>query len=86
VPLRSAFGAVDLRASSGAIYAPFTLGGLATDAASRVRRAGGADVVPGLHAAGRTTAGLAAHGYVSGISLGDGTFFGRRAGRSAAGP
>ncbi len=85
VPLRPPFGAVDLRASTGAIYAPFTLGGLATDELGRVRRADGTDdVVPGLFAAGRTTAGIAAHGYVSGISLGDGTFFGRRAGRSAA--
>ena len=32
----------------------------------------------------RTTAGLAAWGYASGISLGDGSFYGRRAGRSAA--
>ena len=29
---------------------------------------------------GRTAASLAAHHYVSGISLGDGSFFGRRAG------
>ena len=36
--------------------------------------------IPGLYAAGRTTAGIAAGGYVSGISLGDGSFFGRRAG------
>jgi 3-oxo-5alpha-steroid 4-dehydrogenase len=28
---------------------------------------------------------LAAPGYASGLSLGDGTFFGRRAGRAAAG-
>jgi 3-oxo-5alpha-steroid 4-dehydrogenase len=41
-------------------------------------------VVPGLYAAGRTTAGIAVHGYVSGISLGDGSFFGRRAGKAAA--
>ena len=41
--------------------------------------------IPGLFAAGRTTAGIAAGGYVSGISLGDGSFFGRRAGRAAAG-
>jgi 3-oxo-5alpha-steroid 4-dehydrogenase len=40
--------------------------------------------VRGLYAAGRTTAGIASAGYVSGISLGDGSFFGRRAGRSAA--
>ena len=42
------------------------------------------DPIPGLFAAGRTTAGIAAGGYVSGISLGDGTFFGRRAGAAAA--
>ncbi|MDR3658866.1 MAG: hypothetical protein P4L86_00355 [Mycobacterium sp.] len=35
--------------------------------------------VPGLIAAG-----LAAWGYPSGVSLGDGSFYGRRAGRSAA--
>ena len=41
--------------------------------------------IPGLFAAGRATACLAAPGYASGLSLGDGTFFGRRAGRRAAG-
>jgi 3-oxo-5alpha-steroid 4-dehydrogenase len=82
-PLRPPFGAVDLRVESKAIYAPFTLGGLATDADARVLGPDGA-VVPGLFAAGRTTAGLAAAGYVSGISLGDGSFFGRAAGHAAA--
>jgi 3-oxo-5alpha-steroid 4-dehydrogenase len=84
VPLRAPLGAVDLRVDHQAIYAPFTLGGLATDAAARVLDDAGAPV-PGLFAAGRTTAGIAADGYVSGISLGDGSFFGRRAGAGAAG-
>jgi 3-oxo-5alpha-steroid 4-dehydrogenase len=83
VPLRPPFGAVDLRVDSKAIYAPFTLGGLATDADARVLDRAGAPI-PGLLAAGRTTAGLAAAGYVSGISLGDGTFFGRAAGTTAS--
>jgi 3-oxo-5alpha-steroid 4-dehydrogenase len=83
VPLRAPYGAVDLRAASQAIYATFTLGGLVTDTDGRVLDASGSPI-PGLHAAGRTTAGIAARGYVSGISLGDGTFFGRRAGASAA--
>ncbi len=83
IPLRAPLGAVDLRVDRDAIYAPFTLGGLATDANGRVLDADGT-AVPGLFAAGRTTAGLAADGYVSGISLGDGSFFGRRAGRAAA--
>ena len=83
VPLRAPLGAVDLRVDRQAIYAPFTLGGLATDIDGRVLAPSGAPV-PGLFAAGRTTAGIAADGYVSGISLGDGSFFGRRAGRAAA--
>jgi 3-oxo-5alpha-steroid 4-dehydrogenase len=82
VPLRPPLGAVDLRVDGGAIYAPFTLGGLATDIDARVLTDAGA-AVPGLFAAGRTTAGIAADGYVSGISLGDGSFFGRRAGLAA---
>lgn len=92
VPLRSPFGAVDLRVDADAIYAPFTLGGLETDTEGRVLAATPAGergdprpVVPGLFAAGRSTAGLAAHGYVSGISLGDSSYFGRRAGAAAAG-
>lgn len=83
VPLRPPYGAIDLRASSKTIYATFTLGGLATDPASRVLDAGRRPV-PGLWAAGRCTAGIAAHGYASGISLGDSSFFGRAAGRGAA--
>jgi 3-oxo-5alpha-steroid 4-dehydrogenase len=82
-PLVPPLGAIDLRVAN-AIYAPFTLGGLDTTPDSEVRDPDGA-VVPGLYAAGRTTAGIAVRGYVSGISLGDGSFFGRRAGRAAAG-
>lgn len=82
-PLEPPYGVVALRVEKS-FYAPFTLGGLMTDADSAVLDAGG-HPVPGLFAAGRTTAGIAAGGYVSGISLGDGTFFGRRAGASAAG-
>ena len=40
--------------------------------------------ISGLYAVGRTAASLAASHYASGISLGDGSFFGRRAGRHAA--
>ena len=40
--------------------------------------------IPGLYAAGRTTSGIAKQGYSSGMSIGDGSFFGRRAGRHAA--
>ncbi|MGZ4680851.1 MAG: FAD-binding protein, partial [Acidimicrobiales bacterium] len=60
-----------------------TLGGLSTTVDGEVLTVDGTPVA-GLFAAGRTTSGIAAGGYVSGISLGDGTFFGRRAGRAAA--
>lgn len=81
-PLTGPVGAVDLRVQS-AFYASFTLGGVTTDVDGRALRRDGS-VVDGLFAVGRTAAGIPARGYVSGISLGDGTFFGRRAGRAAA--
>ena len=61
-----------------------TLGGLVVaEDTGQVRRAGGA-VVPGLYAAGRSAVGLCSHSYVSGLSLADCVFSGRRAGRYAA--
>ncbi len=81
-PLVGPVGAVDLRVDS-TYYASFTLGGVCTDLDGRATRADHS-LIEGLHAIGRTAAGIPAHGYVSGISLGDGTFFGRRAGVAAA--
>ena len=82
-PLRGPLAAFDLRASKF-IYAPFTLGGLDTSVDGAVLDLDGAPI-PGLFAAGRTTSGVAAQGYCSGLSLGDSTLFGRIAGQSAAG-
>ena len=81
-PLRPPLGAFDLRLSA-APYAPFTLGGLETTVAGEVLDLSG-DPIPGLYAAGRTTAGVCAFGYASGLSIGDSTMFGRFAGRTAA--
>ena len=63
----------------------FTLGGLKTSARGEVLDRAG-EPIAGLHAAGRCTSGLPAwgHGYSSGMSLADCTFFGRQAGRSVA--
>ena len=63
----------------------FTLGGLKTGTAGEVLNRGGVPI-PGLFAAGRCTSGLPAwgHGYSSGMSLADCTFFGRQAGRAVA--
>lgn len=76
------FAAIDLRADQP-YFTAFTLGGLRIDADGRVLGASG-EAIPGLYAAGRTTSGVAKQGYSSGMSLGDGSFFGRRAGRHAA--
>src|SRR5436190_5190402 len=78
-PIGSPVGAIDLRESTGG----FTLGGLQTTLDAEVLHVSG-EPIPGLYAAGRSTAGLAAWGYASRISLGDGSFYGRRAGRAAA--
>lgn len=63
----------------------FTMGGLdLEETTGHVRRADGS-VVPGLYAAGRTGVGLCSGGYVSGLSIADTVFGGRRAGRAASG-
>lgn len=83
VPLETPpFGALDCRADSS-LYAAFTLGGLATSLDGEVLDPDGR-AVPGLLAAGRSACGLSVGGYSSGLSLGDGTWGGRRAGLRAA--
>jgi 3-oxo-5alpha-steroid 4-dehydrogenase len=83
VPLtKPPFGAIDLSWDK-AIYAAFTLGGLATDTHARVLTPDD-EPVPGLYAAGRTAASISSPGYSSGTSIGEATLYGRIAGRSAA--
>ncbi|SFB46065.1 3-oxo-5alpha-steroid 4-dehydrogenase [Amycolatopsis marina] len=61
-----------------------TLGGLVVDEETgRVRDTGGVPIT-GLYAAGRTAVGICSRSYVSGLSLADCVFSGRRAGRHAA--
>jgi succinate dehydrogenase/fumarate reductase flavoprotein subunit len=78
------YSALNLSVGKSIIPA-FTLGGLETLPTGEVLTPDG-KTVPGLYAAGRTTAGLphSASGYASGLSIADGSFFGRQAGRSAA--
>jgi 3-oxo-5alpha-steroid 4-dehydrogenase len=93
-PLQAPFAAVDVAAgfhldgrdsgAKGTGVAGFTLGGLHTSTDGAVLSLTGAPV-PGLFAAGRATAGMHGEGYISGTSLGDGSYFGRRAGRAVAG-
>jgi len=82
-PLVGPLAAFDMRADKF-IHAPFTLGGLHTNVDGEVLDIDGV-AIAGLYAAGRTTSGVAAQGYCSGLSLGDSTLFGRLAGLSAAG-
>ncbi|MCW2798669.1 MAG: hypothetical protein JWQ70_141 [Aeromicrobium sp.] len=70
-----------------ALYAGFTLGGLAVTVDGEVKREDGS-VVRGLYAAGACASNIAqdGNGYCSGTQLGEGSYFGRRAGRHAAKP
>ena len=69
-----------------ALYAGFTLGGISVTADGCARRPDGT-VIGGLYAAGACASNIAqdGNGYCSGTQLGEGSFFGRRAGRHAAG-
>ena len=83
---RPPYSLIDLSVRPRLAYpAPMlTLGGLVVaEETGQVRRADGT-TVPGLYAAGRTAVGLCSHSYVSGLSLADCVFSGRRAGRHAA--
>ncbi|MGV0660915.1 FAD-binding protein, partial [Mycolicibacterium pulveris] len=69
-----------------AMYSGFTMGGLDVSVDGEVLREDGTPV-PGLYAAGACASNIAqdGKGYASGTQLGEGSFFGRRAGGHAAG-
>ena len=79
------YAALDMSVGK-AHYVGFPLGGLRVDIDARVQRPDGS-VVEGLYAAGGCASNIAQDGlgYSSGTCIGEGTFFGRRAGRHAAG-
>jgi len=62
-----------------------TLGGLVVDQRTGQVQRPDETPVPGLFAAGRTAAGICSNSYVSGLSLADCVFSGRRAGAHAVG-
>jgi succinate dehydrogenase/fumarate reductase flavoprotein subunit len=78
------WGAFDLSLGK-AMYSGFTVGGLAVSVDGEVLREDGS-VVQGLYAAGACASNIAqdGKGYASGTQLGEGSFFGRRAGAHAA--
>jgi len=79
------YAAFDLTPNHGATYAVMTFGGMDTLPSGEVLTVE-KQIIPGLYAAGRNSAGLprCAAGYASGMSIGDATFFGRQAGIAAA--
>jgi 3-oxo-5alpha-steroid 4-dehydrogenase len=78
------WGAYDLSLGK-AMYAGFTVGGLATSVDGQVLREDGTTIA-GLYAVGACASNIAqdGKGYASGTQLGEGSFFGRRAGAHAA--
>lgn len=68
-----------------AMYSGFTMGGLAVSIDGEVLREDGSPIA-GLYAAGACASNIAqdGKGYASGTQLGEGSFFGRRAGTHAA--
>ncbi|UVE17481.1 FAD-binding protein [Pseudomonas sp. LS44] len=61
-----------------------TLGGLKVDEDSGALLDSNGQPIPGLFAAGRTAIGIPSHLYISGLSLADCVFSGRRAGQAVA--
>jgi 3-oxo-5alpha-steroid 4-dehydrogenase len=79
----SPFSLIDIsvRSSVGFPCPTMTLGGLVVDEQTGQVLDDDGRAVPGLYAAGRTAAGICSTSYVSGLSLADCVFSGRRAGR-----
>jgi 3-oxo-5alpha-steroid 4-dehydrogenase len=65
------------------LCAVMTLGGLAVDERTGRVLSENGGVVPGLYAAGRNAVGICSRQYVSGLSIADCVYSGRRAGKSA---
>ncbi|MHA5048187.1 FAD-binding protein [Streptomyces sp. SD15] len=79
--------AVDISTDASRTFYPLpfiTLGGLVVDegTGAGVRESG--ETISGLYAAGRAAVGICSNSYVSGLSLADAVFSGRRAGEHAA--
>ena len=77
--------ALDCRVDGTVRNPSITLGGLRVDEQSGEVLNSEGKPMKGLYAAGRCAEGVASHSYVSGLSIADCIFAGRRAGRHAAG-
>ncbi|HLN76383.1 MAG TPA: FAD-binding protein [Nocardioidaceae bacterium] len=75
---------ISVRSSVGFPCPTMTLGGLVVDEATGQVVGDDGLTIPGLYAAGRNAAGICSNSYVSGLSLADCVYSGRRAGRSVS--
>ncbi len=75
--------AIDISIGSKFPCPTLTLGGLSVNEESGLVLDAAGQPIPRLYAAGRNAVGLCAHTYISGLSLADCLFSGRRAGRHA---
>ncbi|MGW5718815.1 FAD-binding protein [Amycolatopsis sp. NPDC003865] len=75
---------ISVRPNLGYPTPMLTLGGLVVDEDTGAVRSGAGEPIPGLYAAGRTAVGICSRSYVSGLSLADCVFSGRRAGINSA--
>lgn len=80
------FYAIDISIKNSSLFpaSGLTLGGLRVNEETGELLDSGDQSIPGIYAAGRTAVGLCSRSYVSGLSLADGVFSGRRAGTHAA--
>lgn len=78
------FYAVNMSVGKGDITSVISLGGLRVCEVTGAVLNQAGEPVNGLFAAGRTAIGVASNAYISGLSIADGVFSGRRAGRHAA--
>ncbi len=77
--------AMNISADNRAFPCPsITLGGLRVDEATSAVLDQKGRAIPGLYAAGRSAVGIASNGYVSGLSIADCLWSGRRAGAAVA--
>jgi 3-oxo-5alpha-steroid 4-dehydrogenase len=85
-PLTGPFSLIDCssRPRIGYPCPMLTLGGLTVDESSGQVVSFTGAAIPGLYAAGRNAVGICSNSYVSGLSLADCVFSGRRAGRSSS--
>lgn len=83
---KAPFYAIDISVDASPFFPipGLTLGGLVVDGETGLVTREDGSVIPGLYAAGRNAVGVCSNAYISGLSLADCIFSGRRAGAHAA--